>query len=534
MAISEYPTITDYRKAVKQLDIRTDHIKSLRSIRNDNIGPIGSSGKFATVFKMEDSISKKKYALKCFIRENVERKERYQAISLFLKNANNQYFCEYEYLDNEFSLTPSGSSKEELYPVVKMEWVEGETLNPFLKSKCANGDSQNIQKLYENWIELSKSIHKLNIAHGDLKHDNMIVLPNNEIKLIDYDGMFVPNLAGRNALEEGSINYQHPKRNSKIFNETLDYFSMIIIALSIKALTINQNLFKQFNDDENIIISANDFKNLHSSKIYSELIKLKDDTVNKLLEDLSYSLNDINYLPSFLNKSTSSIKINEQNPQLFIVNIDNRSRIDKGFGELYPRIRDILSNRIYELLDNTKLNKSVFLAIVEHNFSSKLEKNMAINFQPIETLKEPFINSFKSSNFEDSINNINKSILDFINLYKPINRPIVINLIANSSDFRLELLINLQNQANIYNIYISDTRYINMTKYPDSENQVNQNNFYLKLYKASSILELEIREYLTSKWKEKIKNDSVGLVLDSNDVVTLKFLDSVFLSKFIF
>ena len=196
-----FPNITDYKNAIKTISQRTDNLQNLVPVNFDNKNiPIGSAGRFATVFKMKDSKTNKFFALKCFTRESKDRKERYEKISDFLNSLNSPYFCEYKYLDKEFWITPSSGNKEEAYPVVKMEWVTGRTLGVFLND---TKDKNLLNKLFENWVELSKFLYQNEMAHGDLKHDNMIISDSGEITLIDYNGMFVPTLAGKEAFEEG-------------------------------------------------------------------------------------------------------------------------------------------------------------------------------------------------------------------------------------------------------------------------------------------------------------------------------------------
>ncbi len=529
-----YPSITDYRQAVKNLKIRTVNLTNLQSIRNDNVGPVGSAGKFATVFTVKDNQTQKKYALKCFIRENLERKERYEAISNFLKTINIKYFCAYEYYEQEFSVTPSGST-ENLYPVVKMEWVEGESLGTYLKNQCHLNNQANLEKLFENWIELTRELYKLGIAHGDLKHDNMIVNSQGEIKLIDYDGMFVPILAGKLAIEEGSPNYQHPQRNQNIFDVRIDYFSFIIIAVSLRALYLKPNLFMKFSNGENIIFVADNFKNFKNSEQYIELNKLKDDVVDKLLIDLEKSIADINHIPDFFfNKKT--VYINEETPQLFIINIDYKSKIDKGYGNLYDRIKDIVYWRLHFLQQEVKINNSVFYLIIEHNIYEQSAKQ-SINFTSISNINNNiniFVNSIKVSNFDKSINLIENSIIDFKNKFPQALKPVVINLITNKLLFDLSLVKKVLNIAQIYNIYISDTNYSYIIKFLNSENsQELDNDFYRAIYKSSSIMDQDLREFLENKHKIISNNDSAGFVLHSNDLITLKFIESILLSKFI-
>ena len=71
------------------------------------------------------------------------------------------------------------------------------------------------------------------IAHGDLQHGNILV-SHGQIKLIDYDGLFVPRSFGLTSREEGHRNYQHPARSGRDYGPYLDAFPgwLILVSLS--------------------------------------------------------------------------------------------------------------------------------------------------------------------------------------------------------------------------------------------------------------------------------------------------------------
>ncbi len=46
------------------------------------------------------------------------------------------------------------------------------------------------------WANMCLELLSMGIAHGDLKHDNVLVTPDGKLRLIDYDSMFTPHLRG--------------------------------------------------------------------------------------------------------------------------------------------------------------------------------------------------------------------------------------------------------------------------------------------------------------------------------------------------
>ena len=74
-----------------------------------------------------------------------------------------------------------------------MQWVEGVTLNNYIERNVDN--SALMGTLAEHFKTMMLALHSDGIAHGDLQHGN-ILIRGNDFKLVDYDGMFVPDLFG--------------------------------------------------------------------------------------------------------------------------------------------------------------------------------------------------------------------------------------------------------------------------------------------------------------------------------------------------
>ncbi len=45
-----------------------------------------------------------------------------------------------------------------------------------------------------------------------------------DLMLVDYDGIYVPAMAGEQANELGHVNYQHLERSAEYFDATIDRF----------------------------------------------------------------------------------------------------------------------------------------------------------------------------------------------------------------------------------------------------------------------------------------------------------------------
>src|SRR5438477_81764 len=95
------------------------------------------------------------------------------------------------------------------------EAVQGPTLNEFVRG--ALDRPATLEALGQLWLRLAVRLREAGLAHGDLQHGNVLLVPGStpqslKLKLIDYDGMWVPALAGRPSGEVGHANYQHPQR----------------------------------------------------------------------------------------------------------------------------------------------------------------------------------------------------------------------------------------------------------------------------------------------------------------------------------
>jgi len=349
---------TDYVNAIKQLNNRLNQLipLSLDYVEEspESKEPFCCSGNFSIVFKVKDKLSNY-YAIKCFTKECTDRLYRYKTISDYLEKLNSEYFVKYEYLEDEIYITRIKKD----FPVLKMSWVEGRTLGETIKEACKTKDLDTFKTIYEKWDNLCKFLLENFIAHGDLKHDNIIVTPDNSLVLIDYDGMYIPALKDLKSIELGGPAYQHPQRNQAVFNEKLDHFSMLVIKLSLYALIKKPDLFPKYHTSENIIFSKKDFINTQNSPLILEIQEINDPYLNRLLEELKKScISSSIALPNILEILYSEHIRPLENLMLCSQN-DHLSSINITLNNLNKRVDELTKQQI---IMNNALNKLTQIA----------------------------------------------------------------------------------------------------------------------------------------------------------------------------
>ncbi len=224
------------------------------------------SGGHASVYRITSD--GRTWAVRCFLRQLPGQQRRYEAIDRYLRATSLPCKVNFEYQTEGIRI--GGAS----FPVVKMEWVEGTPLNRHVESLLAN--RQALRRLADDWRALINSLKAAQIAHGDLYHDNVLVTPDGTFRLIDYDGMFVPALAGQQGHEIGHPSYQHPRRCPADFGPAMDRFSAFATHLALLALSLEPGLWMQFNNDDNILFGRDDFLNPSTSRLFGALLHLDE------------------------------------------------------------------------------------------------------------------------------------------------------------------------------------------------------------------------------------------------------------------
>ena len=269
----QYPLISEYVRAIQDASSNLDKLAHLVPVLDDHGEPYRSSGAFAVVFKMQDNSIGKYYALKCFTEEQQGRAEAYRKIADELDLLDSPYITSVKYMEKE--LFVDSQCEEDEFPVLLMDWVEGETMETYISSNYCNQYAMSM--LCYRFGKMAAWLRTQSFAHGDIKPDNIIVRPDGSLTLVDYDGMYVPSMKGSQSPTIGTRDFSHPLRTVDDFDETIDDFSLASIALSLKAISMKSTLLDIYGASDRLLYSENDYRNPSNSKVISALQELMCD-----------------------------------------------------------------------------------------------------------------------------------------------------------------------------------------------------------------------------------------------------------------
>ena len=269
----QYPLISEYVKAIQEAGDNLEQLAYLTPVLDDHGEPYRSSGAFAVVFKMQDKSTGKYYALKCFTEEQEGRADAYRQIADELDMVDSPYITSVKYMEKE--LFVDSQCEEDEFPVLLMDWVDGETMEAYIAANYRNQSAMSM--LCYRFGKMAAWLRSQSFAHGDVKPDNIIIRPDGSLTLVDYDGMFVSSMKGCKSPTIGTRDFSHPLRTVGDFDETIDDFSLASIALSLKAISMKSTLLDIYGASDRLLFSEKDYRTPSNSKVISALQELMCD-----------------------------------------------------------------------------------------------------------------------------------------------------------------------------------------------------------------------------------------------------------------
>jgi hypothetical protein len=291
--VTAWPNPNDYVEALQNPALAFDDPALKHGVVTlDKLGlPRPISGNFAIVFEVANR--EQRWAVRCFARETPGQKARYDAIARHLRRHKLPFMVGFEYL-------PKGVRvRGQWYPVVKMEWVRGVRLDTFIERNLNQPNA--LLKLALEWDAVIQALNRAQIAHGDLQHGN-IAIADGDIRLIDYDGMIVPELIGKPSGEIGHRHYQHPSRTSEEGIDAsnflqVDTFSAWVIWASLIAVSIDPSLWTRSGaGDDRLLFAERDYKNPAKSAFVNLLFSHRDPRLREVARRLLLVMQSESYL----------------------------------------------------------------------------------------------------------------------------------------------------------------------------------------------------------------------------------------------
>jgi tetratricopeptide (TPR) repeat protein len=281
-----WPLSQDYNEAVQSpaRNFTDPDLRTGQAVTNALGIPMPCSGNFADVYQVRCPDGSR-WAVKCFTRGAPGLRERYQEISRHLAGVRLGFTVDFAYLEQGIRVAGRW------YPVLKMQWVEGLPLNQFVR-QYADRPAM-LEALLRLWSRMARHLRAAEVGHCDLQHGNVILVPGAGanslvLRLIDYDGMWVPALADSPPGEVGHAAYQHPQRlREGTYRPEVDRFPLLVVATALAALKRGgRALWHWYDNGDNLLFRQEDFEAPSKSRLFYELLKSDAPAVRLLAENL--------------------------------------------------------------------------------------------------------------------------------------------------------------------------------------------------------------------------------------------------------
>ena len=272
-----WPVSQDYNEAMQdpRANFGDAELRAATPAANALGLPLPCSGSFADVYQLRQPATGVSWAVKCFTRPVFGRQERYDEIGRHLGRIRLPFTVDFTYLIDGIRV------RGQWFPVVKMQWVEGLLLNQFVRDSLSKPVT--LEKLINLWGRMARWLREAGVAHGDLQHGNVLLVPGSRttkmaLKLIDYDGMFVPTLASRPTDEVGHPAYQHPRRvREGAYGPEVDRVPLLVVATALRCLVAaGPRLWKRYDTGDNLLFREADLRAPGESELFHRLWLLRD------------------------------------------------------------------------------------------------------------------------------------------------------------------------------------------------------------------------------------------------------------------
>src|SRR5262249_51186303 len=159
--------------------------------------------------------------------------------------------------------------------IVKMRWIEGVALTEFVRASL---DQPHMLGMAADRLQrLASKQRTARVAHGNVDPAHVMVVGGRgrplELRLVDYDTLFVPALAECRPEETGHRNYNHPQRVWQgAYDADADRFPLLVLYTALRALAAEgRSLWERFGGEDNLLFREQDFEEPGGSALFRAL-----------------------------------------------------------------------------------------------------------------------------------------------------------------------------------------------------------------------------------------------------------------------
>lgn len=270
------------------------------------------TGRFCQIYPLEKKGGKKKCLRLWFDNRGMGTLNHVIQVGDYFSIHDVKYVIPYHFYDKALRL-----NNGIVIPGVVMDWIEGEKLIDFVRNHY--NEFNLIANISSRFYNMIKYLNDNGMSHGDLSGDNILVKPNGELCLVDYDSFYFPECGVVKQPTSGMPCYQHPDRKTNMYlSKTLDYFSQQVVYLSLLAIEKKTVLGRLIGEEE-LLFSAEDFRNQESfinSIACKEIVKTNDPELlfrlNELRKSISQPLDSVQSVCQYIEGCADTIAKNQQ------------------------------------------------------------------------------------------------------------------------------------------------------------------------------------------------------------------------------
>jgi serine/threonine protein kinase len=242
-----------------------------------------AQGGFALVYRVRGTDGRE-YALRC-LTGTAERYAEKRA-GQFRSFRQNTLPAIKAFVDQAFFL--EGLQVDGVYhPIFVLDWVAGVDLLEGTRIRLK--DSAALLALADKLQAMINQMQTVGMAHGDLHHENVLITPEGDLRLVDYDSVFVPGMLGLPCPILGVPGYAHPdfigKKAERPFNHLMDTFTGLILLVSLESLAKDPSLFQRF-ARERLVFGGDDLAAPEFSKAFAEILTIPDPKLKHMAQTL--------------------------------------------------------------------------------------------------------------------------------------------------------------------------------------------------------------------------------------------------------